>query len=228
VTNSCRIALVGVGLLAIAACDQGAAPVTATTPAAKSDAAVARPDVAVQVVDASIAVTADASVAPPAPTHYVELPENDSGTPNCIKVVVGSAREKGTLCDEFHESLWRVTHQYVRVVRAGKSVRVLDVPTKIEGFDNGILMLQQRLRIATDGMSAGTVDVTSTDRPTMGPAMPGRRYPRHGLVDSCDHRPDPKDDERVYGAPSYNEARRPFCEGRGSYRWSGDRFELVR
>lgn len=90
--------------------------------------------------------------------EYIELPESDGAKQNCVSLVVGAAREEAQLCDEIDFNYWTVTRQFVRVVRAGKRVRVLDLVTKIEAVDSGDKWMELRLRIASDGMSATTLN----------------------------------------------------------------------
>jgi hypothetical protein len=106
----------------------------------------------------------------------------------------------------------------VRVVRAGKPVVVLDLLTKIEGFDTGVKELELRLRIAADGMSAITL-----------PGEPSKISDQPGPVESCDRPSEWKDAgfERTHGLPTYGELRRRLCSGRGTYKWKDGRFKHV-
>lgn len=181
-----------------------------------------RPPTADQPTGAAVAGALDAGADAPhtdaAPGF--ELPRNTSDHPNCIKLVVGTAREHAELCDDFDGDYWRATHQIVRVVRAGKTVTVLDVVTQIEGFDTGATMLETRLRVAADGMSATVVAV---------PAEPDAPEPTSGHPsEDCKNAPPTPDDEATeratHGRPTYGELRRRLCGARGRYRWAGGRF----
>ena len=102
---------------------------------------------------------------------------------------------------------------------------MLDVVTKIEGFDTGITMLEQRLRVHSDGMSANAEVVA--------PGSKARR-PHMSLdepLQSCKSAPptakEERDERSMYGRPTFGESRRQLCEAVGSYRWDGDRFVRV-
>jgi hypothetical protein len=149
-----------------------------------------------------------------------ELLRNTFDGESCIKLVVGTTSEQAELCTDFRGGYWIATHQVVRVVRAGKKVTVLDVLTRVEGIDTGATMLETRLRITADGMSA-TVDAVA--------AKPNAPQPTPGNpVEDCKSPPpNPKDDkvERAnYGRPTYGELRRRICDELGTYVWDGERF----
>jgi hypothetical protein len=147
-----------------------------------------------------------------------EIPASADETDTCRKLVVGPAREPASLCEEVATSYWHVTRQVVSAMRAGKSVTVLDVPTKVEGDDSGAIMLELKVTIARDGMSA-TVEgmpIRTGGPPTSQP----------GPEEDCDTASDWTDSplERGHGVTPYRELRRRMCAARGTYRWSGGRF----
>lgn len=207
--------------LALVACDQGA-PKTAG-----DRDVIASSNESARAADAGALDAGALDAATDAPLGKAvgfELPRNTSDTENCIKLVVGTAKEQAELCDDFSEGYWRVTHQVVRVRRARKTVTVLDVITKVEGFDTGATMLETRLRIAADGMSA-TLDGV--------PAKPDAPQPTPGNPsEDCKSAPPTREDEATeranYGRPTYGELRRRMCDARGAYRWTGGRFTRVR
>ena len=147
---------------------------------------------------------------------YVELPESTEG--HCVKLVVGTAREDAVLCAEIDDGYWRVTRQVVRVVRAGKSVALLDVLTKIEGVDSGAIFLEQRLRIASNGLSATLDGVPITD---VSSARSGTGQP--GPSEDCNHASD-WEGGSIADRPRYRDLRRRSCDALGAYRWDGGRF----
>lgn len=149
----------------------------------------------------------------------IELPENMGDKQNCVELVVGTAREEAVLCDEIVvDGYWRVTDQVVRVVRARKSVPVLDVLTKIEGGDSGAIWLEQRVRIASNGLSATVDGVPITD---VAPA--GRQSDQPGPFEDCNHASDWKGSV-IEGVPRYRDLRRRSCNALGAYKWNGRRF----
>jgi hypothetical protein len=214
--------------LVLVACDQG-------VPAVTSDHAEipVRDDAATRSADAFDASPVDAGVIDAAPDAALlgkgfELPANHSDTSNCIRFAIGDAREQATLCDGFGGGIWRLTNQAVRVKRGGKRTAVLDVVTKIEGFDTGLTMLEARLIVAADGMSA-TVTLVAPGRE--GANLHG--HPRtYGPIERCSGPPPTATEEReertMYGRPTFGEARRQLCDAIGTYRWNGDRFTLVK
>lgn len=162
------------------------------------------------------------SATPNAPPRAVDAGARDApaGSENCVKLVVGSGREDALLCDEIYDQeYWRVTHQVVRVVRAGRSVPVLDVPTRIEGQDSGDLWLELRLTVALNGLAA------SLDG--MPIALDGPPTAQPGPLEDCDTASDLKDSEveRQAGLSAYRELRRQFCKARGTYKWNASRFQ---
>ncbi|HEX5061728.1 MAG TPA: hypothetical protein VFV99_20315 [Kofleriaceae bacterium] len=136
--------------------------------------------------------------------------------PNCVELVVGTAREEAVLCEETDYNYWTVTHQVVRVVRAGKTVPVLDLLTKIEAFDSGAIWLEQRLRIGADGMSAILDGVPITD-------VSARHTGQPGPFEDCNHASDWKGSP-IEGEPKYRDLRRQSCNALGAYQWNGGRF----
>ena len=163
------------------------------------------------VVDAHI------DIAPPVTREYRDLAFPTEET--CHRLVVGTAREKATLCTVVDESLWRVSHRVMRVVRNGKRVVVLDVPAKIEGFDTGHTALESRVRISTDGMFVSVVGVPAGTRKPV--------FPRRGAyepTEDCDHPTSWTDDPDFEGVPTFTTARKSLCAGLGTYAWTGDRF----
>ena len=161
------------------------------------------------------------SSTPNAPTRAADAGTRDApGSESCVRLVVGSGRENALLCDEIHDQdYWRVTHQVVRVVRAGRSVLVLDVPTKIEGQDSGDLWLELRLTVGSSGLAASLDSVPLT--------LDGPPASQPGPLEDCDTAPDWNDSEvkRQAGLSTYRELRRRFCNARGPYKWNGGRFQ---
>lgn len=150
----------------------------------------------------------------------------------CVSIVVGAAREAALLCTDIEDvsagddqnPVYRVvSHQIVRVVRAGKVVAVLDVRTRLEPLDgpvpppgqpwHGIVDLE--LAIAPDGMSAR---VDSVDPATKCQARDALR----GTTDKEYAREDRAwimfDDEWITR----------ICNGRGRYIWKSGRFVRAR
>jgi hypothetical protein len=218
--STCRLLL-----LALAACDQGA-------PAANERVEIpvrhdAGTDGALYPLDASPVDAGVVEAMPDAALHLgkgFELPENHGDTPNCLRFALGDTREQATLCDGFGGGIWRLTNQTVRVKRGGKRVAVLDVVTKIEGFDTGGTMLETRLVVAADGMSATVTPVA----PTKGrPNLRGRPE-SFRPIQSCSSPPPTAAEEReeraMYGRPTFGEARAQLCNAIGTYHWNGERF----
>jgi hypothetical protein len=218
----------GMLALVLAACDQGIPKASGdrdVVAISKSDAAayasVVMSDAA--AVDGGVLDAGPIDAGRDAPVRNrraIELPLDTSDEDSCIKLVVGAATEPATLCSEVDYRYWTVTRQFVRVVRAGKTVTVLDVPTRVEGFDTGATMLETRLRIAADGMSAKVDGVT---------AEPHARRPTHGHpVEDCTSTPPSRKQEAqeraLFGRPTYGEAMRALCDARGTYDWNGTRF----
>jgi hypothetical protein len=212
----------------LVACDSGT-PRTGedrgVVASSKSDASTARstdaPGAAALDAGVADARTLDAGAdAPLGNPRSFELSRTSTDEKSCIDLVVGAARERAVLCNDVEWAYWTVTRQVVRVVRAGKKVIVLELPTRVEGFDTGATMLETRLRIAADGMSA-TVDGV--------PAKRDAPEPTHGNpIEDCKSAPPTRKDEAQeranYGRPTYGELMRRLCASRGTYRWSGDRF----
>jgi hypothetical protein len=159
----------------------------------------------------------------------------DPGVEGCVEHDVGTSRERALLCDEVVEASGKntknpvyrvVTHRVVLVVRAHKIVPVLDVETTIQVLDgpppsigragvrkhDAILALD--LTIASDGLSATVGDKTD---------------PTWNVHESCnDTRVDtPRDRGMAEWMAFDHELIRRLCNGRGTYVWKHDRFELV-
>ena len=130
----------------------------------------------------------------------------------CVELRVGTAREPAMQCDELEDvgdadGYWVVVHRVIRIVRGGKIVKVLDVPTHVGNLDRppAPLGVSRRpwadfgleLRIARDGSSA-TLDDADHDG--------AARIENHKPKDALD------------------EAIRHICAARGVYRWNGGRF----
>jgi hypothetical protein len=227
---------------ALAACDQGAKPIDrpSVITSSQSEASIQARDAGRDAAheDAGRDAAPEDAAKKAACAGFSELPENNTGNDQkCVKLVVGAAEERAVLCDEVHYGYWTITHQFVRVVRGGKSVRVLDIPTKIEGFDNGAKYLELRLRIACDGMSATTIDGVpapdagqGSDRSARGQDIPmGSAGPQWGPDDNCERAPNSYDDTgRALGETPYGVFRRRLCKARGDYRWDGDRFVHIK
>jgi hypothetical protein len=126
----------------------------------------------------------------------------------CVELRVGTALEPAVQCDELDDvgvpdGYWAIVHRIVRVVRAGTSVKVLDVPIQLGNMDRSPRPgrswadFELELRIAPDGTSA-TVDAREHGC--------AARTAKHEAEDAVDV------------------ARRRMCAARGVYRWNGARF----
>jgi hypothetical protein len=107
-------------------------------------------------------------------------------------------------------------------MRGKKSVTVLDVLTKIDGYDSGAIMLQLYLRIAADGKSAIAVEAVAPSNPNPN----GQPGPTEKCAVPSDWESSPV--ERKRGVVPYKDLRRRLCGARGTYKWRGGRFQLVR
>jgi len=155
------------------------------------------------------------------------------GSYGCVSIIVGAARESALLCTDIEETsrghddtlVYRVvTHQIVRVVRAGKVVTVLDVRTRLESLDGaaprpgeppqGIVDL--KLSITPDGLSA-TVDALDPEADCQArDAVPVVKAEGEDAAQ-----------ERAWAAFD-REWETRICNGRGSYIWKGRRFVQAR
>lgn len=200
-------------LLALSACDQGApAPV-----AARDDAAPALVPVDAAIADVALDTPVDAS--PPPPPSYRNL--TFLTEESCLWLTVGPGRERASICTEIDENLWRVTRRVMRVSRNGTRETILDVSTKIEGFDTGHNALESRIRFANDGMSVVVESLRAGSK--------GARYPYHHVnepVADCDARRRRSDYVEAIpdAGPSYGVLRDRQCADVGRYVWNGDRF----
>ncbi len=152
----------------------------------------------------------------------IELPPSNGAEQHCVKLVVGTAREAAELCDEITPAYWQFTRQVIRVTRSGKRVTVLDVVTKIEGYDSGAKMLELRLQVAADGTTVVAVEVAAPANPDPA-SQPG---PMERCAVPSDWEGSPI--ERQKGVTPYRELRRRLCSARGTYAWRGARFQRVR
>lgn len=198
------------GVIAQAACGHGAPP-RADVPAEPAQ----RPSTPGEALPPDAGVAVEPAAPPPAPP-----PIPDEPVSGCRTLVVGAAHERGTLCEEIDEGYWRVTRQVIRVDRGARAIAVLDVLTKIEGFDTGEKELQVELIVAADGMSITMVDGV--------PSLELGAQP--GPSDTCEGPPprEARSEVRRGREPTYLDLRRTFCRARGTYRWRGGRFVRAR
>ena len=160
------------------------------------------------------------------------LDEYDSSG-GCSELVVGVARDAALLCTDVkdvsrgHDDtlVYRVvTHQIVRLVRAGKIVTALDVETRLESLDGPVAppgkrtrgIVELTLSLAADGMSAIVVPFD--------PESDCRSADPAGVTSV-----QPDDDAQTRAWVAFDDQWiKRICKGRGTYAWNGHRFSRGR